>query len=148
MLLWCCSLTNPRNQLYYEWKSRIEIIFVPQGLAMERTTVERQKLVEVVSTLPDEALFELASFLDYLSYKSLQRRTPTRNAANFLFAVAGLGRSGQSDISERDEEILRNEIDPVYGWNLKHTALLGLMSHPETPRFLARQSLSGFHCTP
>lgn len=86
---------------------------------MERTTVERQKLIETVSTLPDEALFELASFLDYLSYKSLQRRTPTSNATNFLFAVAGLGSSGQSDISERDEEILRNEIDPVYGWNLK-----------------------------
>jgi hypothetical protein len=86
---------------------------------MERTTVERQKLIEAVSTLPDEVLFELASFLDYLSHKSLQRRTPTSNAANFLFAVAGLGSSGQSDISERDEEILRNEIDPVYGWNLK-----------------------------
>jgi len=29
-----------------------------------------------------------------------------------------------------------------------NTALLGLMAHPETPRFLARQRLSGFHCTP
>jgi hypothetical protein len=86
---------------------------------MDGTIVERQKLIEAVSTLPDEALFELASFLDYLSYKSLQRRTPTRNATNFLLAVTGLGRSGQSDISERDEEILRNESDPVYGWNLK-----------------------------
>lgn len=86
---------------------------------MDGTIVERQKLIEAVSTLPDEALFELASFLDYLSYKSLQQRTPTRNATNFLFAVAGLGSSGQSDISERDEEILRNEIDPVYGWNLQ-----------------------------
>jgi len=28
------------------------------------------------------------------------------------------------------------------------TALLGLIAHPETPRFLARQRLSGFHCTP
>lgn len=27
----------------------------------------------------------------------------------------------QNDISQRDEEILRNEIDPVYGWNLKPT---------------------------
>ncbi|NJL39105.1 MAG: hypothetical protein HC899_21910 [Leptolyngbyaceae cyanobacterium SM1_4_3] len=51
---------------------------------MERTTVGRQKLVEAVSTLLDEALFELASFLDYLSHKSLQRRTPTGNATNFL----------------------------------------------------------------
>jgi len=28
------------------------------------------------------------------------------------------------------------------------TALLGLIAHPETPRFLARQRLSGFHCIP
>jgi hypothetical protein len=89
---------------------------------MDGTTVERQKLIEAVSTLPDEALFELASFLDYLCYKSLQRRTPNRNdrnATNFLFAVTGLGNSGQQDVSERDEEIIRNEINPVYGWSLK-----------------------------
>ncbi|NJO11788.1 MAG: DUF2281 domain-containing protein [Leptolyngbyaceae cyanobacterium SL_1_1] len=86
---------------------------------MDGTTVERQKLIETISTLPDEALFELASFLDYLSYKSLQQRILTRNSNNFLVAVTGLGSSGQSGISERDEEILRNEIDPVYGWNLK-----------------------------
>jgi hypothetical protein len=86
---------------------------------MNGTTVERQKLIEAVSTLPDEALLELASFLDYLRYKSVQRREPNKNAASFLFAVAGIGNSGQQDVSERDEEILRNEIDPVYGWNLK-----------------------------
>jgi hypothetical protein len=86
---------------------------------MDGTTVERQKLIDVVSTLPDEALFELASFLDYLRYKSFQQRESNKNTANFLITVAGLGRSGQQDISERDEEILRNEIDPVHGWSLK-----------------------------
>ncbi len=86
---------------------------------MDGTSVERQKLIETVSTLPDEALLELASFLDYLRYKSAQRREPTNNAASFLSAVTGLGNSGQEDISERDEEILRNEIDPAYGWHLK-----------------------------
>jgi hypothetical protein len=30
-----------------------------------------------------------------------------------------LGDSGQQDVSERDEEILRSEIDPVYGWSSK-----------------------------
>jgi hypothetical protein len=30
--------------------------------------------------------------------------------------VAGLGNSGQSDISDSDEEILHNEVDPIYGW--------------------------------
>lgn len=86
---------------------------------MDKTTVERQKLIEAVSTLPDEALFELASFLDYLQYKSVQQRELNNNAASFLLAVASLGNSGQQDVSERDEEILRNEIDPMYGWNSK-----------------------------
>lgn len=86
---------------------------------MDGTTVERQKLIDVVSTLPDEALFELASFLDYLRYKSVQRREPDNYAANFLVAVAGLGNSGQEDVSDRDEEILGSEIDPVYGWSSK-----------------------------
>jgi hypothetical protein len=88
---------------------------------MDGTIVERQKLIDVVSALPDESLFELASFLDYLRYKSLQQRDLNNNTANFLVAVAGLGRSGQQDIAERDEEILRNEINPMYGWNLKPT---------------------------
>jgi hypothetical protein len=39
--------------------------------------------------------------------------------SSFLLAVAALGNSGQQDVSERDEEILCNEIDPIYGWNLK-----------------------------
>ncbi|MBH8573615.1 hypothetical protein I8752_11425 [Nostocaceae cyanobacterium CENA369] len=86
---------------------------------MDGNTVERQKLIETVSTLPDEVLLELASFLDYLRYKSVHLKEPDKNASGFLLAVAGLGNSGQHDISERDEEILRNEIDPVSGWNLK-----------------------------
>jgi hypothetical protein len=36
---------------------------------------------------------------------------------NFLLTVAGLGNSGQTDTSDRDEEILRNEIDPIHGWS-------------------------------
>ncbi|WP_019499897.1 hypothetical protein [Pseudanabaena sp. PCC 6802] len=86
---------------------------------MDGIIVERQKLIEVVSTLPDEALLELASFLDYLRYKSILRRDYSNSASNFLVAIAGLGNSGQPDVSERDEEILRNEIDPIYGWSLK-----------------------------
>ncbi len=58
---------------------------------MDGTTVERQKLVEAVNTLPDEVLLELASFLDYLRYKSVKLKEPDNNATNFLLAVAGLG---------------------------------------------------------
>jgi hypothetical protein len=82
-------------------------------------TTERQKLIETVRTLPDDALLELANFLDYLHYKSSHRKDLNNNANSFLVAIAGLGNSGQQDISECDEEILRNEIDPIYGWSLK-----------------------------
>ncbi|MCS7179601.1 MAG: hypothetical protein RML46_01595 [Anaerolineae bacterium] len=34
----------------------------------------------------------------------------------FLTAIAGLGASGQGDIAERSEEILRSETVPPYGW--------------------------------
>lgn len=86
---------------------------------MDTPTAERQKLLEVVSALPDEALSELSSFLDYLHYKSAQRNELSDNATSFLSTVTGLGASGQEDVSERDEEILQNEIDPVSGWTLK-----------------------------
>lgn len=86
---------------------------------MDRSTVERQQILEAIRDLPEETLSELASFLDYLRYKSTQRREVNNQSANFLVAVAGLGSSGQQDVSDRDEEILRNEIDPVYGWSSK-----------------------------
>ncbi len=86
---------------------------------MDRSTIERQQILEAVSALPEETLGELASFLDYLRYKSAQHTEANNQSANFLLAVAGLGNSGQHDVSERDEEILRNEIDPVYGWSSK-----------------------------
>lgn len=86
---------------------------------MDTSTVERQKLLEAVRDLPEDALAELASFLNYLRYKSAQQKEVDNHSASFLAAVAGLGNSGQQDISERDEEILRNEIDPVRGWGSK-----------------------------
>jgi hypothetical protein len=67
---------------------------------MSEAIVERQALIEVVNTLPDEALVELASFLDYLRYKADQDRASTIPERNFLLAIAGLGSSGQQGISE------------------------------------------------
>ncbi|MEM8641990.1 MAG: hypothetical protein AAGG51_24730 [Cyanobacteria bacterium P01_G01_bin.54] len=40
---------------------------------MNSTTVKRQDLLNAVNTLPETALPELASFLDYLQYKVAQR---------------------------------------------------------------------------
>ena len=73
---------------------------------MERLPIERQKLLERISSLPSEALPELANFLDYLCYKSSQKGESDNNVNHFLRSIAGLGDSGQDDISERDEEIL------------------------------------------
>jgi hypothetical protein len=70
---------------------------------MERTAVDRQELIETVSTLPDEVLLELANFLDYLRYKSVQPKNSDSNASSFLLAIAGLGNSSQTDISEQNE---------------------------------------------
>ena len=84
---------------------------------MAKTTVERQNLIEAVNALPDEVLIELASFVDYLRYKTIQQQSTDLPQKNFLMAIAGLGKSGQADISDTDEEILRDEIDPTYGWS-------------------------------
>jgi hypothetical protein len=84
---------------------------------MSKRAVKRQDLVEVVNALPDDVLVELANFLDYLRYKTSQCKEPNLPRQSFLLSVAELGDSGQQDVSERDEEILRNEIDPVYGWS-------------------------------
>jgi hypothetical protein len=86
---------------------------------MDRSTIERQQLLEAVNSLPEDALVELASFLDYLHYKSSYQTELITDASSFLLAIAGLGNSGQQDISEQDEEILRHEIDPVSGWNFQ-----------------------------
>lgn len=60
---------------------------------MDRSTVERQQILEAVSTLPEEVLVELASFLDYLRYKSAQRTEANNQSASFLVSVSGLGDS-------------------------------------------------------
>ena len=86
---------------------------------MSKTTVERQNLIEAVNALPDEVLIELASFVEYLRYKTVRQQSADVPQQDFLLAIAGLGKSGQPDTSEHDEEILRNEIDPIHGWNSK-----------------------------
>jgi predicted transcriptional regulator len=39
------------------------------------------------------------------------------SGVSFLLSIAGQGRSGERDVSERDEEILAAETDPVRGWH-------------------------------
>ncbi|MEL7223324.1 MAG: hypothetical protein AAF810_14915 [Cyanobacteria bacterium P01_D01_bin.36] len=83
---------------------------------MNTPTLDRAQLIESVKALPDESLAELSSFIDYLEFKKATVE-PRMTGKEFLFSVAGLGNSEESDISERDEEILSQEIDPIKGWS-------------------------------
>jgi Protein of unknown function (DUF2281) len=91
---------------------------------MSNATEERQNLIEAINALPDEALTELVSFIEYLRYQTSQPESPQPPKQNFLLAVAGLGSYGQSDTSSSDKEILRNEIDPIYGWSSRPEMLM------------------------
>ena len=92
---------------------------------MDAPTLTRQQLTDAINELPVEVLPELAIFIDYLRFKGTSP-TPSPEAdpsessgSAFLLSIAGLGASEEDDISERDEEILANEIDPIRGWGLK-----------------------------
>ncbi|MGB3208574.1 MAG: hypothetical protein WBB28_26605 [Crinalium sp.] len=83
----------------------------------------RQNLIDAVQELPVELLPELTSFIEYLNFKakgnSLLNQPDTQsNSSSFLLAIAGLGEA-EADLSERDEEILSQEIDPIRGWTLQ-----------------------------
>lgn len=92
---------------------------------METITPIRKKLIKAVNDLPIEALPELANFLEYLRYKVSpavsveETQAQATSGSAFLISIAGLGASEEDDISERDEEILANEIDSIRGWGLK-----------------------------
>lgn len=93
---------------------------------MSTLTPSRGQLIDVVSKLPLEVLPELATFLNYLQFKvELQPQTEqvkqVAKGSEFLLSIAGIG-TADEDLSERDEEILAEEIDPVRGWTFKQGA--------------------------
>jgi len=73
---------------------------------MSSSAVNRQTLLESVNLLPDDLLLELASFIDYLRYKSTQPVPEENASASFLSSITGLGASGEGNLSDRDEEVL------------------------------------------
>lgn len=84
---------------------------------MNVTNPNRQEITKFINEIQDDLLPELANFLEYLRFKSEQLtmdKSTTEN--NFLIAIAGLGESEETDLSERDEEILAQENDPIYGF--------------------------------
>ncbi|MEA5552129.1 DUF2281 domain-containing protein [Anabaena cylindrica UHCC 0172] len=84
---------------------------------MDTLTKNREQIIESIKTLPEDSLAELINFVDYLRYKATEQQSQ-KTSANFLFSVAALGNSLEKDVSERDEEILANEVDPIRGWSL------------------------------
>jgi len=83
-----------------------------------------QQLIHAINDLPAEVLPELAHFIESLRFKfdfhkNAEVGAKTGSGSAFLLAIAGIGESDEEDVSERDEEILANEIDPIHGWSLK-----------------------------
>ncbi|MGD1902117.1 MAG: PIN domain-containing protein [Geitlerinemataceae cyanobacterium] len=58
----------------------------------------------------------------FLESKGLAAEEPNETVNKslpFFEAIAGIGASDEGDISENDEEFLRREIHPIYGWSTK-----------------------------
>ncbi|WP_017326426.1 hypothetical protein [Synechococcus sp. PCC 7336] len=79
----------------------------------------RQDIIQAIESLPNEALPELTSFVEQLHLRTEPTHLPKTSSLSSLLALAGLGASGQTDISETEEGILATEIDPLRGWTLK-----------------------------
>ena len=76
---------------------------------MNNTPVKRQDLLNVVNTLPENALLELANFLDYLRYKNTTSQQSTQNRSDFLLTTTISGHSisgnaGQLDTEQAEEQ--------------------------------------------
>ena len=91
-----------------------EVGILSQSKASEIAGISREAFLQALnrfSVSPFQT--NLEELTEEVSLQHLKIEPPQRN---FLLTVAALGESGQSNISESDEEILRNEIDPIYGW--------------------------------
>ncbi|MCI5158653.1 MAG: hypothetical protein D3906_09500 [Candidatus Electrothrix sp. AUS1_2] len=86
---------------------------------MNTLTPDRGQLIEAINKLPLDVLPELADYLAYLQFKikSVAKPEKKKQKSEFLLSIAGLGEA-EEDLSERDEEILSEEIDPIRGWSL------------------------------
>ncbi len=65
--------------------------------------MDHNELIRTIKGLPEEALPELANFIDFLQFKmNLPKTAEKRNKSSaFLLSIAGLGASDEDDISER-----------------------------------------------
>lgn len=82
-------------------------------------SLNRTQLIEAIKTLPEASLLELNSFVNYLRYKVAEEIPAKQSGKDFLLSIAGLGESDETDVSERDEEILAQEVNPISGWSFR-----------------------------
>lgn len=81
---------------------------------MKRTTVLLDE--DLLLAAQQLARREGKSFTDVLR-ESLAEHLAARSLPTGLLALAGIANSGEGDLSERVDEILRAETDPIYGWS-------------------------------
>ena len=84
---------------------------------MNTLTPTRQQIIEVIDNLPEDSFSELVNFIGYLRYKAVETKTAQPHNS-FLLSIAGLGASNEKDISERAEDILASEVNPIRGWSI------------------------------
>jgi hypothetical protein len=84
---------------------------------MNTLTPTRQQIIEVIDNLPEDAFSELVNFIGYLRYKAVETKTELPHNS-FLLSIVGLGASTEKDVSEKDEEILASEVNPIRGWSI------------------------------
>lgn len=75
---------------------------------MKSTTVTRNKIIEAIGSLSEESLSELASFIDYLQYKSGTK-------------ASSLGQQDQGSIDESDTWTEEDKLDLV-NFSLQYAA--------------------------
>ena len=88
---------------------------------MKRTTImaEEDTLLELKAIAQRQGKSTSQVIREALAEYVVTHRAEGRHK-NPLLALVGLGESnGETDVSERAEEILAAEIDPIRGWSLR-----------------------------
>jgi len=89
---------------------------------MKRTTImaDEDTLLELKAIAQRQSKSTSQVIREALAEYVVAHRTE-RHYKNPLLALVGLGESdGETNVSERVEEILAAEIDPIRGWSYRH----------------------------
>jgi predicted transcriptional regulator len=82
------------------------------SIVLEPEVVYRiEELADRENRTPSEVVADAIELYDSQKKKKIP-------GVEFLMSIAGQGSSNEDDVSERDEEILESEVDPIRGWRL------------------------------